>query len=184
MWKRRISLIFILFAGSVLSQLAPKHNYSKGKLFDITVKKSGPYFGVQRGKCAVAELGGEFQWKHVKFADFKSQAVHMGFNYNFKYNVLGYDVGYWIKPSRIGLTYGGNLVLRTDFTETCVGFSPVLGYKLFGFHLQTGYHFLTRFASYMETNTFFISLRFVLINHRDVDNKNPLFKKNNSLISI
>ena len=107
-----------------------------------------------------------------------NQALHMGINYNFKYNVLGYDLGYWIKPNRIGLTYGANLVLRTDFNKTRIGFTPVIGFKLVGFHIQTGYHFLSRSLNFTETNTFFISLRYVLINDRDVQvNKR---KKSNS----
>jgi len=111
-------------------------------LMDIKVRKSGPYVGIQRGKYTILELGAEMQWKQL---------------------------GYWIKPSRLGLTYGGNLVMRTDFNENRVGFAPVVGYKLVGFHLQTGYHFLSRSAYFTETNGFFISLRFVLINNRDID---------------
>jgi hypothetical protein len=144
---------------------------------DITIRKSGPYIGLQRGKYTVLEIGGEMQWKQVKLKSAVTHAVHAGFNYNFKYNVLGYDLGYWVKPSRLGLTYGGNLVLRTDFDENRLGFAPVLGYKLFGFHLQTGYHFLSRASQFTETNGFFVSLRFVLINNRDVDvDRNKLFK--------
>jgi len=43
-----------------------------------------------------------------------------------------------------------------------------MGYKLFGFHLQTGFNFLSAAASFKNTNTFFVSLRFVLINQRDI----------------
>lgn len=147
-------------------------------LMDIKVRKSGPYFGIQRGKYTILELGGEMQWKQVKLKSPVTHAVHTGFNYNFKYNVLGYDLGYWVKPSRLGLTYGGNLVLRTDFDENRLGFAPVLGYKLFGFHLQTGYHFLSRSYTFTETNGFFVSLRFVLINNRDVDvDRKEIFKR-------
>lgn len=176
----KISFFCLFLIGTASAQLAPEPSFLIKRKFNIEVKKTGPYFSLQQGKYLVPELGVERQWKQIKLATAFTHAVHMGFNYNFKYKVLGYDVGYWVKPSRIGLTYGGNFVLRTDFNETRLGFAPVIGYKLFGFHLQTGYHFLTRSTTFTETNTFFISLRFVLINDRDVDvnkGKKPLFKK-------
>lgn len=188
MWRRSISLLFVIFFSSAIGQEDGtwfKNPFKKKQLLDISVKKTGPYFGLQRGKHTVLELGVERQWKQIKLKTAKTQALHMGFNYNFKYNVLGYDIGYWNKPSRIGLTYGGNLVMRTDFDETRIGFAPVLGYKLFGFHLQTGYHFLTPATDFIETNRFFVSLRFVWINDREVDwgkkkkkdNKDPWWKR-------
>jgi len=178
--SRRISWVFIFFVGSAFGQLAPDNSFSKGKLFDISLKKTGPYFSLQRGKYTVPEIGVERQCKQIKYKTENTYHLSMEFNLNFKYNVLGYDIGYWIKPSRIGLTYGLNMVMRTDFDETRIGFAPVIGYKLFGFHLQTGYNFLTRPVNFTQTNTFFISLRFTLINDRDVDvdrKKGSLFKK-------
>ena len=163
---RKSSLIglFFLLSELTFSQLG------KGKLDmpNLKVRKSGPYIGVQRGKYWMGELGAEFQWKQVKLATAITQSIHTGINYDFRQNILGYDLGYWIKPSRLGLTYGGNLIFRSDFTQNRVGFAPVIGYKLFGFHLQTGYNFLIQPHSFKNTNTFFISLRFVLINQRDV----------------
>ncbi len=139
------------------------------KGLDISLKKSGPYFGLQRGKYLIAEFGGEVQFKKVKLVRPVTHAFHTGFNYNFKYNVLGYDLGYWFKVGRLDLTYGANLVMRTDFNETRLGIAPVVGFKLFQFHLQTGYHFLTPARTFTETNTFFVSLRFVLMSKRDID---------------
>ena len=174
----KISFFYLFLIGIASAQLAPEPSFLMKKKFNIEVKKTGPYIGVQRGKYTVAEFGVERQWKKVKLSSSINQALHMGINYNFKYNVLGYDLGYWIKPNRIGLTYGGNLVLRTDFTKYRIGFTPVIGFKLVGFHLQTGYHFLSRSVNFTETNTFFISLRYVLINDRDIQvNKR---KKSNS----
>ena len=174
----KISFFCLFLIGIASAQLAPEPSFLMKKKFKIEVKKTGPYIGVQRGKYTVAEFGVERQWKKVKLSSSLNQALHMGINYNFKYNVLGYDLGYWIKPNRIGLTYGANLVLRTDFNKTRIGFTPVIGFKLVGFHLQTGYHFLSRSVNFTETNTFFISLRYVLINDRDVQvNKR---KKSNS----
>ena len=178
MLQIKISFFCMLLIGTASAQIAPEPSFLMKRKFNIEVKKTGPYIGVQRGRYTVAEFGVERQWKKIKLSSSINQAVHMGVNYNFKYNVLGYDLGYWIKPNRIGLTYGGNLVIRTDFTKYRIGFTPVIGFKLVGFHLQTGYHFLTRSTTFTETNTFFISLRYVLINDRDIQvNKR---KKSNS----
>jgi hypothetical protein len=136
----------------------------------LNVVKTGPYIGLQQGKYLVLELGAERQWRKIRLLKAQTHALHIGFNYNFKYNVLGYDVGYWWRPSRLGLTYGGNLFFRTDFDSPKVGFAPVIGYKFWWLHLQTGYHFMARANEY-ETNTFFISLRFGIINDRNFDFK-------------
>gem|GEM_PF-614010 len=135
----------------------------------IHFNRFGPYVGLQRGRYTVVEFGAEKQFTRVKLIKPHTHAFHMGFNYNFKYNVLGYDLGYWYQRGRLNLTYGGNLVMRTDFNQTLVGITPVIGFKLFQFHLQTGYHFLTPTDHFEETNSFFVSLRFVLINDRDLD---------------
>jgi len=132
----------------------------------LQVKKTGPYFGLQQGRYLNLEIGGERQWKKVQLLTAQTHAVHTGFMYNFRYNVLGYDVGYWWKPSRLGLTYGGNIFLRTDFDQTKVGIAPVVGYKIWLIHLQTGYQLMPNPRDF-ETNTFFISLRIGIINDRD-----------------
>jgi hypothetical protein len=164
MWlKKEISILIFVFSWlSVFGQLEDKLD-----LPEVHVLKSGPYVGVQRGNYWVGELGAEFQWKKIRLKSALTHGVHTGFNYNFNYHILGYDLGYWVKPSRFGLTYGGNLLLRTDFSVNKFGFAPCVGYKIFGFHLQTGYQFLTRPKDLQGVNNFFLSLRFVLINHRD-----------------
>lgn len=143
----------------------------KEPLVKIAVRKTGPYLGLQAGKYYVPEFGTEIQWKRIKLDDPKTHALHTGFNYNFKYNILGYDLGYWHRPNRVGLTYGANLVYRTDFTHNHMGGVPVVGYKIFQLHLQTGYHFLFPDKVNYETNRFFVSLRWVIINDRDYDFK-------------
>lgn len=160
--SRIFSVIAIFFCLGFYAQQDGKLD-----LPEIRVWKSGPYLGIQRGAYWVGELGAEFQWKKIKLASSLSHGVHTGFNYNFNNNVLGSDLGYWIKPNRLGLTYGGNLLLRTDFASNKFGFAPCVGYKVFGFHLQAGYQFLTGSADLDGVNTFFVSLRFVLINNRD-----------------
>ncbi len=165
-----VSLLATLFVFAV-------HGQKKDGLFDrkkpflkIKVQKIGPYVGIQRGEYLVPEVGIEYLWKKIELRDALNHSVHAGFNYNFKHNILGYDMGYWIKPHRIGLTYGANAVFRTNFTEHRFGIAPVIGFKFWLLHLQTGYHFLpNRPELDFETNTFFVSLRIGLANERKVD---------------
>lgn len=171
--KLTFTLLFLLLVLVAQAQTAgylSNANFPlKKDWLDVHVRKSGPYLGAQRGKYLIAEIGGEVQFKKVKLIRPVTHAFHTGFNYNFKYNVLGYDLGYWFKVGRLDLTYGANLVMRTDFNETRLGVAPVVGFKLFQFHLQTGYHFLTPARTFTETNKFFVSLRFVMISKRDID---------------
>lgn len=167
-------LLFMVSASAISQELSFYNNTNfplkKDSWIDVRFKKSGPYIGVQRGEFTVIEIGGEKQWKKVKLIRPVTHALHTGFNYNFKYNVLGYDFGYWFQVGRLDLTYGANLIMRTDFNETRLGAAPVVGFKLFQFHLQTGYNFMTptTASEAMKTNSFFISLRWVLISKRDL----------------
>ena len=149
----------------------------------INMTKSGPYLGIQQGKQMILELGGERQWKQVKLVKPNTQAASIGGNYNFRYNVIGFDLGYWFKRGRLDFTYGARVVYRSDFESNSFGIAPVVGYKILQFHLQAGYHFLTKPKYQFETNTLFVSLRFVLINNRDLDIKREK-KKWESLISL
>jgi hypothetical protein len=180
MWGKTVSIFFIFALCSAFGQEDDKwfkNPFKKKPLIDMTIIKSGPYFGIQRGAYAVIELGAERQWKQVTLKTAETQALHTGLNYNFLQNVLGYDLGYWAKPKRIGMTYGANLVFRTNFNESRIGLTPVIGYKLFGFHLQTGYHLLTPATDFTETNRLFVSLRFVWINQRELVNNQKKDKK-------
>lgn len=141
----------------------------KDPLLKVSVTKTGPYFGLQRGKFTVLEIGGERQWKKISLKDPHIHAVHTGFNYNFKHNILGYDAGYWYKPNHIGLTFGGNLVFRTNFDRSLFGIAPVVGFKFWLLHLQTGYHILPKIPANFETNTLFVSLKIGVVNDRDFD---------------
>lgn len=171
-----LTIMLLMGANSTFSQEYYGQSAALKNIIDVNITKTGPYLGVQRGKYTIIEIGGERQWKRVRFKAPKTHAAHMGFNYNIKYNVLGYDVGYWLKPNRIGLTYGGTIFYRTDFISSRLGFAPVLGFKFMWFHLQTGYHFMSRLKSVFETNTFFVSLRVGIINDRDIDIKRKKFK--------
>lgn len=165
----RSSLIFLFgfltswAAGQSLVGTAPKDG-----LLDISVRKYGLYVGIQRGKYTVMELGGEMIWKQVRLKKPIAHAVNAGFNYNFKFNVLGFDAGYWVRPHRFGLTYGASLAHRTNFTNTQFGLAPTIGFKFWFAHLRVGYYFLPD-PDLFETNSLFISLRLGLISDRDID---------------
>lgn len=150
---------------------------NKKPLIDIRVRKMGPYFGLEQGKYLVGEMGGELQFKKVKLVKPKTHAIHFGANYNIPNNVLGFSSGYWFKPGRFDLTFGADLAFRSNFDAERIGAGPVLGYKIFGFHLRVGYIFLTPSQNFIETNELFINLRFTLINNRDVKWKKRKKKK-------
>jgi len=137
-------------------------------LLNVSVKKTGPYLGYSRGLQDLFEIGAEYQFKKIKLIHPKVHGLHFGFNYNFKHNALGFTAGYWYKAGRLGLTFGGDVVHRTNFNESRFGLGPALGYRLLGFHLQAGYHLLTPSKTF-ETNTFFIRLRFTFVQNRDID---------------
>jgi hypothetical protein len=60
-------------------------------------------------------------------------------------------------------------VARSDFSKTQFGIAPNIGYKFLQFHLQTGYHFFGADTNPIETNTLYISLKWVIINKRKLD---------------
>ena len=158
-----LALVFFM----VISIQGQKKGWLERKNIDIV--KNGPYFGIQKGRFIVAELGGERQWKDYQLKKPKTHALTLGFNYDFTNNVLGYDIGYWYKSSNVGMTFGSSILLRSDFTHTQLGFTPIIGYKFWQLHAQTGYQFLLKTSSNsFETNKLFISLRFVLINNTKI----------------
>ncbi|MEZ7900497.1 MAG: hypothetical protein QMC21_04610 [Flavobacteriales bacterium] len=133
----------------------------------VSIFKSGPYLGLQRGKYTNLEFGYEFQRKAVKLIKPTIQALNTGFDYNLTENVLGFSIGYWQKRGRLDLTYGANLVYKTDFDQTRIGIAPTLGYRISIAHLQVGANLLTKSDDFKNTNTFFVSLRVVMINNRN-----------------
>ncbi len=135
----------------------------------INLHKFGPYIGFQRGAYTSIEFGAEYQLKKIAWLQHTTQAVHFGFNYNLFHNVLGYDLGYWMKRGRFNLSYGGNLIYRTDYTRSTLGFTPIIGFKFSQLHLQTGYNFLMTATPPKAVNGFFISLRFVFIQNTNLD---------------
>ncbi len=158
-----LSTLLLLLANPLLSQ--------RVKLPGVSSKKAGPYFGFQKGKYNTFEFGGEFQYKKIKLVHPRVHGFRFGTNYDFQENVLGFDAAYWQQRARLGLTYGAILSHRTDFDESRIGISPALGFRLFQFHLQTGYTFYTAATDFENFNRFWIALKFTLVNKRDIDVK-------------
>ena len=154
-----ISLIF-------LSLPVSGQRSDKKSLIDPSVRKIGPYFGIQQGRFTVGEIGMEVQFKDIRIKKPKTHGVHAGIEYNIPNNTLGLNMGYWHRPTRLDLTYGLDLTLRSNFKAARYGISPVIGYKLFGLHLRAGYMFLTPSKIFTETNQLFINARFILVNNR------------------
>lgn len=158
-----ISVLFLLISGAVFTQK------DKKPLIDPHVRKLGPYFGIQQGRYTVGEIGMEAQFKDIRFKKPKTNAFHLGLGYNIPNNALQINGGYWHKPSRFDLTYGVDICMRSDFDTERFGISPVVGYKIFGFHIRAGYMLLTPSETFIATNTLFVNLRFTLVNNRDFD---------------
>jgi hypothetical protein len=135
-------------------------------LLEPSVRKMGPYIGLQRGLYTVGEIGMEFQYKDINFRKPKTHGLHAGLEYNIPNNALGFNAGYFHKPSRLDLTYGFDVALRSNFKAERYGISPVIGYKLFGLHIRAGYMFLTPSKIFTETNQLFVNVRFIMVNNR------------------
>lgn len=162
-----IPMGFILFA----------QNKSKKPLLDPSIRKMGPYFGIQQGEFTVGEVGMEMQFKDIRLVKTKTNSFHLGVEYNIPNNALGFNGGYFHKPSRLDLTYGIDVAMRSNFKEERYGASPVIGYKVFGFHIRVGYMFLTPSKTFVNTNQLFINLRFILVNNRKFKWNNRKKKK-------
>lgn len=172
MQSKLLLFCIILIQNSILAQKDKEGFFSKLKDTKVLIYKSGPYIGLQRGKFTNLEGGYEFQWKKVKLVKPKTNSLHAGFSYNIPNNVIGYEVGFYNKTGRVNFTYGLNLDYYSDFTHSRIGIVPVIGYKLYGFHLQAGVNIMSPVTNFEEVNTLFLSLRFFIISKRNVDFKN------------
>jgi hypothetical protein len=153
--------------------------WSNNKKKPKTIIKTGPYVGVQSGRYYAGEVGMERQWKEGKLIGPNTHALHFGVNYTYDFTrfnpILGYDLGYWFRDNNIGMTFGGTICMRSNFQDYRFGITPTLGYKIWQLHIQTGYHFLYPFYAFynstFDSNTLFLSARFVLVNDREVKQK-------------
>ena len=163
-----LALLFSLVPEGFSQELSPP------KPLDISVRKVGPYFGYELGQTHIIEFGSELMFKTISLRKASVHGLHFGFNYGWEEPAMGFETGYWYKQGSLNMSFGASLVVRTNFDETRYGVSPMIGYRLFGFHLQAGYHFLTPAVEFTNTNTFFIRLRFTLVTDRkwDIDGLN------------
>ena len=170
-----ISICISLISNTMYSQGIWSNNKKKPK----TIIKTGPYVGVQSGRYYAGEVGMERQWKEGKLIGPNTHALHFGVNYTYDFTrfnpILGYDLGYWFRDNNIGMTFGGTICMRSNFQDYRFGITPTLGYKIWQLHIQTGYHFLYPFYAFdnstFDSNTLFLSARFVLVNDREVKQK-------------
>lgn len=149
-----------------------KENSLLGKLYQ---RNYGAQLGFQRGAYNFLEMGFEHHWRTISLTKPRMFSVGGSFGYNFWDNTAEYKVGAWYKWGRIALTYGGNLVYATNFTQGKLGVAPVVGFRLLGFHLTTGYNaFFNGDDEFKEFNRFYVSLRYYF----PIDNTFKWKKKN------
>jgi hypothetical protein len=143
--------------------------------------KSGPYFGLQSGRFYALEYGWELQRKtREDLVHSNTTAVHHGFNASYDFSrlnpILGYDIGFWSRTGNFDLTYGLSAAVRTDLKQLRFGFCPSVGIKVWQLHVQTGMYVLAPFYaldnSSFNSNTFFISARFLLVKHKKTKGAN------------
>ena len=170
-----ILTFFLLYGNAAFSQIV--HTSSVANPLSLKTRKSGPYIGFQKGKYNLFEFGGEVQFKKIKLVHPSIHAFRLGTTYDVIENALGFDGAYWFKHSRFGLTYGGVLSYRTDFTYSGVAIAPLIGFKLTQFHLQVGYNFVDPNSKFIPMNRFFIALKFTFITKRKRDSALPDLKK-------
>ena len=143
--------------------------------------KSGPYFGLQSGRFYALEYGWELQRKtREDLVHSNTTAVHHGFNASFDFSrlnpILGYDIGFWSRTGNFDLTYGLSAAVRTDLKQLRFGLCPSVGIKVWQLHVQTGMYLLAPFYALDNTsfnsNTFFISARFLLVRNKKTKGAN------------
>jgi hypothetical protein len=143
--------------------------------------KSGPYFGLQSGRFYALEYGWELQRRtREDLVHSNTTAVHHGFNASFDFSrlkpILGYDIGFWSRTGNFDLTYGLSAAVRTDLKQLRFGVCPSVGIKVWQLHVQTGMYVLAPFYALDNTsfnsNTFFISARFLLVKHKKTKGAN------------
>lgn len=174
MKKNRSTLILLgllfVFATSKLFANPDSLFYSKKRTL-----KSGSYFGLQSGRFYALEYGWELQRKtRENLVRSNTTAVHHGFNASYDFSrlnpILGYDIGFWSRTGNFDLTYGLSAAVRTDLKQLRFGVCPSVGIKVWQLHVQTGMYLLAPFYALdnnsFNSNTFFISARFLIVKHK------------------
>ncbi len=161
-----------LFQNSYSLASPKRDNSLLGKLYQ---RNYGAQLGFQRGAYNFFEMGFEHHWRTISLTKPRMFSAGGSFGYNFWDNTAEYKIGAWYKWGRIALTYGGNLVYATNFEQGKLGLAPVVGFRLLGFHLTTGYNaFFNGDEEFKEFNRFYVSLRYYF----PIDNTFKWKKKN------
>ena len=136
-----------------------------------SIRKTGPFIGIEQGTYTNFVFGAETQWKQLKLIQARTHAVFYELDYNFKYSIMGGQVGYWYKGGRVNLIYGARVSWRSDFIYHRFGISPTIGYKILQADLQLGYHFMPPDKNLKDVNTFYASIKYVFVNKRKIKKK-------------
>lgn len=173
----KMNKIKIVLFGSLFVFLSNSFFANPDSLFSSKKRtlKSGTYFGLQSGRFYALEYGWELQRKtREDLVHSNTTAVHHGFNASYDFSrlnpILGYDIGFWSRTGNFDLTYGLSAAVRTDLKQLRFGLCPSVGIKVWQLHVQTGMYVLAPFYALDNTtfnsNTFFISARFLLVKHK------------------
>jgi len=150
--------VYPLYSTYVMYRNPQRDNAFAGKLRQ---RNYGAQLGFQRGEYNFLEMGFEHHWRTISLTRPRMFSAGGSFGYNFWDNTAEYKVGVWYKWGRIALTYGSNLVYATNFKQGKLGVAPVVGFRLLGFHLTTGYNiFFNGDEAFTEFNRFYVSLRY------------------------
>jgi hypothetical protein len=136
----------------------------------IRKQRFGTILGLQRGEITNFTVGAEWQFKKKALLHPSEWATNFSLEYNFGNNILGYRLGAYHKKGRVALTYGGSLCYLTDFEEGgSLGITPNIGFKLLGFHLNTGYNFMFTSDNLKKYNSFYVGLVYYFPVSSDTD---------------
>ena len=160
----RIILLLLLISPQMKSiSIAQVFGNMGGNAKDLNIRTVtfAPYLEAEKGKYFILEMGCEAQMKKLSLKSSRAHGMSFGLNYDFKNSNFGYDLGYWYRPNLIGFTFGGNLGFRSDLSSTSsFGIAPIIGYKFWMLHAQTGFYIWTVKPSIMNTNSVFVALKF------------------------
>jgi hypothetical protein len=126
----------------------------------IFTRSYGFIAGLQGGRLTFIETGLESHWRKITISKPRLLGISANVEYNWGYNILGYKASIFHKVGRINFTYGLNFNYYTDFDYGKIGLGPVIGFKLFGFHLLNGYSFMFGNKEFDKYNTFYVAIRY------------------------
>ncbi len=163
--KQFFLIIFCCCFGTVFSQglkdLLPENK--------LTIRKTGPFLGVEKGKYFFVNFGMEHQIQQLKLIKPRTHAMNFQLDYNFTQNVVGANVGYWMKQGRLNITYGARIRWQNDFeAHNTFGIGPNVGYKFLQAHFQLGAFLSGGDVKLVNGNGIYASLRWVFINERKI----------------